>query len=154
MEYRVAWEIDVDADSPREAAEKAREIMQAPKTEPDSANVFQVLESWQARKGPHMFLDFAETIDLEQPELVRVDDLKPGDCLDLEGDKYADPDSDPANGLEFELAVVETVTPAEPVDGVPAVIVYTLNAVNFKAPVDHKVKRVKRDAEAAAALAE
>jgi hypothetical protein len=151
MEYRVAWEIDVEADSPREAAEKAREIMQAPKTEPDSANVFQVLESWQARKGPDMFRDFAETIDLEEPELVRVDDLKPGDMVDLYGDKYADPDCNPAEGLEFESALVETVKPAEPVDGVPAVLVYTFS-VNFKAPVDHKVKRTGRDAEAAAAM--
>ena len=153
MEYRVAWEIDVEADSPREAAEKAREIMQAPKTEPDSANVFQVLESWQARKGPDMLRDFAETIDLEEPELVRVDDLKPGDCIDLYGDEYADPDRDPLHGLEFELALVEAVKPAEPVAGVPAVVVYTFS-VNFKAPVDHKVKRVKHDREAAAAMAE
>jgi hypothetical protein len=152
MEYRVAWEIDVEADSPHQAAEAAREIMKRPTT-PGGANVFQVLESWQARKGPHMFLDFAETIDLDEPELVRVDDLKPGDCLDLYGDKYADPDCDPGNALEFELALVETVKPAEPVDGVPAVLVYTFS-VNFKAPVDHKVKRVKRDAEAAAAMGE
>jgi hypothetical protein len=153
MEYRVAWEIDVEADSPREAAEKAREIMQRPKTEPDSANVFQVLESWQANKGPDMFRDFAETIDLEEPELVRVDDLKPGDMVDLFGDKYADPDCNPAEGLEFESALVEAVKPAEPVDGVPAVVVYTFS-INFKAPVDHKVKRTGRDAEAAAAMAD
>jgi hypothetical protein len=44
MEYRVAWEITVEADSPREAAENAREIMKRPTT-PGGANVFQVLEN-------------------------------------------------------------------------------------------------------------
>jgi hypothetical protein len=30
MSYRVFWEIDIDADSPREAAEKALEIQRRP----------------------------------------------------------------------------------------------------------------------------
>jgi hypothetical protein len=30
MEYRVSWEIDVDADSPEEAAREAFNIMKAP----------------------------------------------------------------------------------------------------------------------------
>ena len=39
--YRVRWEIDIEADSPREAAEKAREIQ----TNPESmATVFQVIQ--------------------------------------------------------------------------------------------------------------
>lgn len=66
MQYRVAWEIDVEADSPRQAAEEALRIMQAPKNEPDSANVFRVMESRQVNEGPDMFRDFEETIDLEE----------------------------------------------------------------------------------------
>jgi hypothetical protein len=30
MNYRVSWEIDIDADSPREAAERALEIQRRP----------------------------------------------------------------------------------------------------------------------------
>lgn len=46
MEYRVTWIIDVDAASPREAAEKAR----AAQTRPDTtATVFQVQEYHQVR---------------------------------------------------------------------------------------------------------
>lgn len=40
--YRVIWEIDAEAETPRAAAEWALRIMQAPKDEPDSAVVFDV----------------------------------------------------------------------------------------------------------------
>lgn len=39
--YFVSWEIDIDADSPREAAEKALAIQRDPES---TATVFQVLE--------------------------------------------------------------------------------------------------------------
>ena len=39
--YLVTWEIDIDADSPREAAEKALAIQRNPES---TATVFQVLE--------------------------------------------------------------------------------------------------------------
>jgi len=54
--YLVTWQIDVEADSPREAAERARAIQ----LDPDSiANVFDV------QRGPHAK---ACTIDLEMEE--------------------------------------------------------------------------------------
>jgi hypothetical protein len=40
--YLVTWEIDIDADSPREAAEKALAIQRNPES---TATVFQVLEN-------------------------------------------------------------------------------------------------------------
>jgi len=39
MNYRVSWEIDIDADSPREAAERALEIQRRPDS---TATVFTV----------------------------------------------------------------------------------------------------------------
>lgn len=46
----------------------------------------------------------------EKPEpeekLVKVVDIKRGDRVDLYGDKYADPDSDPGKCFEFQYAVV------------------------------------------------
>lgn len=39
--YRVKWEIDIDADSPREAAERALEIQQNPES---TAVVFDVYD--------------------------------------------------------------------------------------------------------------
>ena len=41
-EYRVIWEIDVDADNPTDAAEKALRIMIDTGRGPDDANVFHV----------------------------------------------------------------------------------------------------------------
>lgn len=43
MDYRVKWEIDIDADSPREAAEKAREIQLDPESQ---ATVFEISERY------------------------------------------------------------------------------------------------------------
>ena len=54
--YRVVWEIDVSAGSPREAAEKAREIMMDPDS---SATVFSVTKHDTGN---------TETIDLEYTE--------------------------------------------------------------------------------------
>ncbi|MGW5147556.1 hypothetical protein [Rhodococcus koreensis] len=39
-EYRVIWEIDIDADTPQQAAEKAWETMRKPDS---TANVFRVV---------------------------------------------------------------------------------------------------------------
>lgn len=50
--YKISWHIDVEADSPREAAEKARAIQQNPDS---TATVFDVYP--QDRGGKH-------TIDL------------------------------------------------------------------------------------------
>lgn len=48
------------------------------------------------------------------PELVRADQVKVGDLLDLEGDRFADPENGggvelPTNAFEFELAEVTEV---------------------------------------------
>jgi hypothetical protein len=44
MQYRVSWSIDVDADSPREAAEQAKKIMEDQVYIPDEVlpPIFQV----------------------------------------------------------------------------------------------------------------
>lgn len=44
MEYRVVWEIDVDGETPADAALEAFRIMTAEKTSPDSATVFRVID--------------------------------------------------------------------------------------------------------------
>ena len=54
--YRVSWEIDIDADSPRGAAEKARAIQRDPES---LATVFDVIE---------MDGDTIQRIDLEEAE--------------------------------------------------------------------------------------
>jgi len=86
--YRVSWEIDVEADSPREAAEKALEIQKRPDS---TATVFRVLSSHE-NNGPYAFADFAEEIDLG---------LSPGYDFDANPEAYdevaalAKPDGDP-----------------------------------------------------------
>lgn len=41
-EYHVTWEIDIEAGSPREAAEIALQIMHDTQTDPDSACIFKM----------------------------------------------------------------------------------------------------------------
>ena len=55
MQYRylVTWEIDIYADSPWEAAEKARDSMKAPYS---IANVFEVIDD----KGVGTIIDLSE----------------------------------------------------------------------------------------------
>ena len=40
--YRVTWEIDIDAESPREAAETAKEIQLIPFESGNSASIFEI----------------------------------------------------------------------------------------------------------------
>jgi hypothetical protein len=54
-DYRVIWEIDIDADSPREAAEKAREIQLRPHS---IATLFNIIE----RKAGDDLNDWSEII--------------------------------------------------------------------------------------------
>ena len=58
MIYRVLWEIDVDAESPRHAALKARAIQRDPKS---WATVFDVYQS-----KPQRNVNEAVTIDLDE----------------------------------------------------------------------------------------
>lgn len=54
--YLVKWEIDIDADSPREAAEKAFEIQQRPGS---TANAFVVYD----KEGRRTLVDLEEEED-------------------------------------------------------------------------------------------
>ena len=58
MEYRILWEIDLDADSPRAAARLAWEIMQRPGS---TANVFTVIDS----RGQRTQVDLLEAESCE-----------------------------------------------------------------------------------------
>jgi hypothetical protein len=61
-EYRVAWAIDVDADSPREAAQAARDAQTRDAT---TATVFEVAQRVGERYGERVVVDLAEP---EQPD--------------------------------------------------------------------------------------
>lgn len=61
MTYHVVWEIDIDADSPREAAEQAFHYMQIPGT---SANAFDVFDE----DGEPVHVDLMEDEDAEVEE--------------------------------------------------------------------------------------
>ena len=52
--YRVSWEIDIDAESPREAAEKAREIQQ------DVFSTATVFVCWNGDTGEDITIDTEE----------------------------------------------------------------------------------------------
>ncbi len=66
MEFRVIWEIDIDADSPMEAAQEARTVQLRPDT---TATVFSV---WEHAGMMHR-IDLAEESGrLEGAELVAV----------------------------------------------------------------------------------
>lgn len=67
-------------------------------------------------------------------KLVKVEDLKEGNQIDLYGDPYADPNKDPAKCLEFEYSTVEHV---ENDDG--GVIVHTTEDGSYRFPVGHEV---------------
>lgn len=69
-EYRVLWEIDVDADSPREAAEKARAIQKNPASH---ATVFYVTE--RGSQSEAVRVDLMEGLNPE-------DDLPEGQLWD------------------------------------------------------------------------
>ena len=65
MEYRVKWEIDVDTDTPREAAERALEIMRDPGSEAtvfmviphgsDPADIGYEIDLFDEEPAPHVF---------------------------------------------------------------------------------------------------
>lgn len=68
----------------------------------------------------------------------RVEDLKPGDRLDLENDEYADPNGKGYyhNFYECELIEVEDIDVY-----LDSVVVYTSNGpCNFKFPCSHRVQ--------------
>lgn len=63
MEYRVHWEIDVEAESPTAAARQALTIQRDPNS---TANVFDVCESFvSGAVKTHVDLDFPEDSDDE-----------------------------------------------------------------------------------------
>jgi hypothetical protein len=67
MEFRVIWEIDIDAENPREAAHGAREIQLRPDM---PATVFDV---WEHAAGKMYRIDVAgETERLSRAELAEI----------------------------------------------------------------------------------
>ena len=66
----------------------------------------------------------------------KISGLRPGDYVDLEGDKFANPDSDPGNAYEFEYQIVAAIERETP----------TCTRVDFEGgpsvgfPPDHEVK--------------
>jgi hypothetical protein len=67
MEFRVIWEIDIDADSPKAAAQEARALQLKVNT---SATVFDI---WEPAAGKMHRIDLAEDSDkLEHAELRAV----------------------------------------------------------------------------------
>lgn len=76
---------------------------------------------------------------------VLARDVRPGDMLDLFGDPYADPQSDPAHGLEFEYSLTESVAFEKGKRGsVDCVVIYG-GGVNFACPPDHAIPYGGRD---------
>lgn len=72
--------------------------------------------------------------------LMRVDELKPGMALDLEGDRFADPKSENTL-LAYEYAPIEHIHPETP----ECIVIYG-DANNCAFPPDHQVKvRVNDD---------
>lgn len=67
---------------------------------------------------------------------IRVNDLKPGDVIDLQDDKFADPDSD-NTWLQNELSIVENVEVLP--DGI--LVQFTNAAAKF--PFNHLVYQVR-----------
>lgn len=59
--YRVVWEIDIDADSPREAAQRALEMQRDPES---TALVFDTFVEGGAKRTVDLLLSEAEDEDL------------------------------------------------------------------------------------------
>lgn len=76
---------------------------------------------------------------------IRAADVRPGDMLDLFGDPYADPHSDPANALEFEYSLTESVAFEKGKRGsVDCCVIYG-SGINFACPPDHLIPYGGRD---------
>jgi hypothetical protein len=72
-------------------------------------------------------------------------DVRPGDKLDLFGDPYADPQSDPANGLEFEYSLTESVAFEKGKRGSVDCVVLYGTGINVACPPDHAIPYGGRD---------
>jgi hypothetical protein len=74
--------------------------------------------------------------------MIRADNVKAGDRLDLEGDRYADPNGDGIGesghfyAFEFELAEVEEVERETP----DCIVIHT-SLGSFGFPADHMIKQ-------------
>lgn len=78
---------------------------------------------------------------------VKVTDVRPGMDLDLEGDKYADPENDLDGLFVYEFATVMSVIRETP----GCVLIHFENAGDFGFPPDHEV-RVSEESAARAEL--
>jgi len=71
-----------------------------------------------------------------ETEFVNVRDLREGDYVDLEGDKYADPNNSPFLQSEY---VIVAENPKQETENCVAVGFESFDVVGF--PSDHMVKR-------------
>jgi hypothetical protein len=67
----------------------------------------------------------------------RIDQVRVGDRLDLQGDEYADPDNDPHTVFAYMFAEVESIE-YEPHDTDPCIALHT-SLGSFSFPPDHWV---------------
>ncbi len=101
----------------------------------DEAKHDAILDSWNE-------MNRARTITRTDGYYIKARHIMVGDRLDLYGDKYADPNSDPALALEFEFAEVEGVELEEGnrYKGSVDCVVISTGAINFACPADHEIE--------------
>lgn len=139
-QFQVQWTIDIEAETPRDAASMALTIM---KRRGSTATVFEVTESERLNGQDLGLVRTSETIDLDEPELVAARDLRLGDVLDLEGDEFADKREAPDAPSLFEFESAQVIEPSE-YEGSACIVIHT-DKVSFGCPPDHKVKRLRTD---------
>lgn len=81
--------------------------------------------------------------EFDPPKMVRADQIRQGDIVDLYGDKYADPDEDPGKCYEFENVPVIEIPVAETPNCV--LIYFDGAAVGF--PPEHELKVAAFDSD-------
>jgi len=72
--------------------------------------------------------------DTQHTQLRKVKDLVEGDLVDLEGDKYVDPEHDEFSSLFYEFATVQEVE-----FETPSCVVVHFDAVSCGFPPEHEV---------------
>ncbi len=78
-------------------------------------------------------------LDNHRLQTIKASELKEGDMIDLEGDKFADPNNDNA-ALECEYCIVEGIEQETP----ECIVIYTQH-VNVAVPTDHPIKLFARE---------
>lgn len=81
--------------------------------------------------------------EFEPAKMVRADQIRQGDIVDLYGDKFADPDEDPGNCYEFENTPVIEIPEAE----TPNCVLIHFEGVSVGFPPEHELKVVAFDSD-------